>query len=205
MDKKNKYRLSFTAASLRAPEMAEMARRYSEEGPESLTKESMLKGRSSKTAVRELIELKLRIETLTEQQMQLLAQGDVLVQKQMALLTVCKLYPFIRDFVVEVLREKALVFDYQITEGEFTTFFRRKSEGHPELEALADSTKYKIKQVTFKMLEQAGLIDDIRTKKINPQLVDGKVVKAVAEEDPQWLKIYLLPDSEVDNSRNNYA
>jgi hypothetical protein len=202
MDREKKYRLSFTAASLRVPEMADMAKLYLNEGPGSVTKESLIKGRSTKTAVRELTELKLRIETLTQQQLEVLAEGDVVVQKQIALLAVCKLYAFVRDFVVEAVREKALVFDYQLTGGEYTTFLRRKSEEHPELETLAESTAYKIKQVTFKMLEQAGIIDSIRSKKINPQLVDEKVIKAIIEDDPEWLKIYLFSDIEVTNRAN---
>lgn len=199
MDREKKYRLSFIAASLRVPEMAEMARMCLNEGLENITKETLLKGRSSKTAVRELTELKIRIGTLTEQQLSLLAQGDVLAQKQLSLLAVCKAYAFIRDFVVEVVREKALVFDYQMTGGEYATFLRRKTEERPELEAVSESTMYKIKQVTFKMLEQAGIIDSVKSKRINPQIVDEQVIKAVVEDDPEWLKIYLLSDMEVAN------
>lgn len=202
MDREKKYRMSFTAASLRVPEMAEMARMVQVEGLENITKEALIKGRSSKTAVRELIELKIRIGTLTKQQLDLLAEGDVLIQRQLSLLAVCKTYAFIRDFVVEVVREKALVFDYQMTEGEYITFLRRKSEEHPELDALTESTQYKIKQVTFKMLEQSGLIDSTKSKKINPQLVDEQVTKAVVQDDPQWLKVYLMSDSEIENRKN---
>ncbi|MFB9862453.1 DUF1819 family protein [Rufibacter immobilis] len=194
-----KYRLSFTAASLRLLEMSEMAKLYLEEGAENITKGAIIRGRNSRTTDREFRELKFRVEKLTKRQLEILATGDVLAQKQIALLAICKLYAFIRDFVVEVLREKSLAFNYQITEGEYTSFFRRKSEIHQELENLTESTAKKIKQVTFKILEQTGLIDNIESRSINPQIVEEKVVRAVVEDDPEWLKIYLLSDMEVAN------
>lgn len=195
----SKYRLSFTAASLRLPEMSEMAKRFLEEG-HSITKEAIITGGNKRTTDREFRELKFRLETLTPQQLEFLAFGDFLIQKQIALLSICKLYGFIRDFIVEVLREKALVFDFQLTDGEYNTFFRRKSEVHPELDAIANSTARKVKQVTYKMLEQTGLIDNIVSKKIIPQIVDGKVIRAIVDDDPKWLKIYLLSDMQVSNS-----
>src|SRR5690606_14768263 len=109
MDNK-KYRLSFTAASLRLPEMSEMAKRFLEEGHKKITKEDIITGGNTRTTDREFRELKFRLVTLTPQQLEFLAFGDFLIQKQIALLSICKLYGFIRDFIVEVLREKALVF-----------------------------------------------------------------------------------------------
>jgi hypothetical protein len=199
MDKEKKYRLSFTAASLRLPEMVELARSYLNEEINNIEKELVIRGRNARTTDREFREIKFRIDTLTPNQLNILANGDAPAQKQIALLGMCKLYSFIRDFVVEVMRAKALVFDYQMTEGEYITFYRRKSDIHPELEDLADSTAKKIKQVTFKILEQTGLLDSVDNKTIVPQLLDRRVIKAVVEDDPEWLKIYLLSDSDIAN------
>ena len=199
MNKVGKYRLSFTAASLRLQEMSEFAREYCEKGLEVITKESIIRGGNERTAVREFREIKFRINTLTDRQIEILAYGDMLSQKQIALLSMCKLYAFIRDFIVEVLRNKALVFDYQLTEGEYVTFFRRKSEEHRELEEMAESTAKKIKQVTYKVLEQAGMIDNVKSKTIIPQIVEPQVINAILEDDTEWLKIFLLSDPEILN------
>ena len=148
---------------------------------------------------REFSELKLRIESLTDNQLDILAYGDLVSKKQIALLSICKSYAFIRDFMVEVLRNRVLVFDFQLTEGAYFTFFRRKSEEHPELEEVTETTTKKIRQVTFKILEQAGMIDSVRSKKIIPQILDAKVINAIVEDDPEWLKIFLLSDIEISN------
>lgn len=199
MNKSGKYRLSFTAASLRLQEMSEFAREYKEKGLDFITKESIIRGGNERTAVREFREIKHRINSLTERQIAILACGDLISQKQIALLSICKLYTFIRDFIVEVLRNKALVYDFQVTEGEYITFIRRRIELHPELEEITETTAKKIKQVTFKILEQAGMIDNVKSKEIIPQLVDPQVINAILEDDPEWLKIFLLSDLEISN------
>jgi hypothetical protein len=51
----------------------------------------------------------------------------------------------IRDFVVEAIREKILVFDYQITEGDYISFYRRKLDLHPEMDTITELTEKKIK------------------------------------------------------------
>ena len=101
--------------------------------------------------------------------------------------------------MVEVLREKLLVFDYQITEGDYISFYRRKSELHPEIEKLTEITQNKIKQVTFKILEQAGIIDNVKNKMIQPQLLDSNVINTIASDNKQWLKVFFMSDMDIEN------
>ncbi|MBU1821160.1 MAG: DUF1819 family protein, partial [Bacteroidetes bacterium] len=192
-----KYRLSFTGASLMLAEMSELARWYLEHGRESVDKQAIIKGQKTKTIVTQFREVKLRVDSLTQPQLELLAYGDQVAQKQVALLSVCKVYSFIRDFLVEVVREKALVFNFQITDGEYLTFFRRKQELHPELNEVTENTNAKIRQVLFKILVQTNLIDSVRSKQITPPILDPKVARSVVAEDPEWLKVYLLSDQDM--------
>lgn len=180
-------------------EMSELAKLYLEQGLENIDKQRVIKGQKGKTIETQYREIRLRIDTLTQTQLEILAYGDLVAQKQIALLGVCKVYSFIRDFIVEVLRDKALVFNYQITEGEYITFFRRKRELYPHLDTLTENTTRKVRQVVFKILEQASLIDSANSKLITPFILDHKVARAVAEEDPEWLKVYLLSDLDIAN------
>jgi len=92
-----------------------------------------------------------------------------------------------------------LLFDYSLTEGEFITFLRRKTDIHPELEKITDKTTYKIKQVTFKILEQADIISDIRDKMIQPQLIEPEVMRVIANDNKEWLKVLLVSDADINN------
>ena len=158
-----------------------------------------LGGGKATTGSRMLFEYNKRIAVLTDEQLDLLIDGSLSSQKQIAFLSICKCYDFIRDFTVEVVREKMLLFDYALTEREFITFLRRKTDIHLELEKITYKTTYKIKQVTFKMLEQADIIHDIRDKIIQPQLIEPEVMKVIANDNREWLKVLLVSDYDIQN------
>ena len=200
--REEKYRLSFTGASLMLPEMAALAHAVLTQKKQAIDKTAIIKGQKAKTINNQFRELTLRVESLTSKQLEILSLGDTASQKQIALLGICKAYSFIREFVVEVLREKAQAFDYQLSEGEYSAFSRRKSADHPELENITENTAKKIKQVTLKILEQTGLLDNIKSKKINPQLIDSTVIRAVAEDNEEWLKVFLISDRELANAHS---
>lgn len=194
-----KYSFSFTTSSLRLNEMILVAIAIAEKRDIDYINE--LGGGNSKTGRKMLSEFEKRISNLTSRQVDILANGDFLSQKQIAFLSICKTYLFIRDFVVEVLREKILVFDYQITEGDYISFYRRKLDLHPEMDTLTDITQKKIKQVTFKILEQAGIIDSIKSKVIQPQIIDRKVSDAIVSDNPNWLKVLFISDMDITTMR----
>lgn len=151
------------------------------------------------TGKRMLSEYQKRLSMLTTPQLNVLANSDYINQKHIAFLSVCKTYGFIRDFVVEVLRDKLLVYDYQISEGEYISFFRRKADLHPEMESLTENSQYKIRQVVFTILAQAGIIDSAKNKIIQPQILDTKVIETIAEDDTQWLKVFFMSDIDISN------
>ncbi|MDW7690435.1 DUF1819 family protein [Flammeovirgaceae bacterium SG7u.111] len=189
------YNFSFTGFSLKVKEMSKIA--YKIEQGEEIDYTNELGHGKKTTGQRAFSEIAKRLNVLTERQKELLINGDLVSQKQIALLSVCKCHFFLRDFVVEVLREKQLVFDYQLTFGEFASFIRRKSEVHANLEEKSDSSIYKIRKVTFQILEESGLIDNNRDKTIQPQILAPEVVNAICQDDPNWLKLFFVSDIDI--------
>ena len=135
MVENKKYILSFTAASLRLNEMVKVASALMDDDSTNLNevRDSRIVFGSVKnrTTEREFREIKHRLEKLTHDQLEILVHGDLISQKQIAFLGVCKHYDFIRDFTVDVVRDKALVFDYQIRESDFNSFINSKISTHP--------------------------------------------------------------------------
>jgi hypothetical protein len=199
MTKTNKYDFSFTASSLRLNEMILVARACHDGVEVDYTNE--LGGGKSSTGKRMLSEFKKRISHLTPAQLDVLLNSDLVTQKQLTLVSVCKPYSFIREFIVEVVREKVLVYDYQITDGDYISFYRRKFDLHEEMDSLTELTEKKIKQVTFKILEQAGLINDIKNRIIQPQIIDYKLIKALVQDNPNWLKVLLVSDTDIQRAK----
>lgn len=195
----DKFDFSFTASSLRLNEMLLVARAHYNGIEVDYTND--LGGGKSSTGKRMLSEFKKRISHLTPNQLEVLIKGDLISQKQLAFVSICKSYSFIKEFVVEVVREKALVYDYQITNGDYISFYRRKFDLHEEMDSLTELTEKKIKQVTFKILEQAGLINDIKNRIIQPQIIDYKLMKALVQDNPNWLKVLLVSDMDIQRAK----
>ena len=191
-----KYEFSLTASSLRVNEMILFATKYINEG--------LLEFKSDKgtTNKRMVSEFKKRLDHLTVNQQELLLNSNFSNQKQLAFLSACKTYSLLRDFVIEVVREKYLIMDYNLTETDYISFIRRKEINHDELANLTDQTQAKVKQVIFKILEQAGIIDNVRDKEIQLQLLGESTKKSIIEDNPEWLKVFLLSDMDIQNELN---
>ena len=191
-----KYEFSLTGSSLRVNEMILFATKYINEG--------LLEFKSDKgtTNKRMVSEFKKRIDNLTVNQQELLLNSNFSNQKQLAFLSACKTYSLLRDFVIEVVREKYLIMDYNLTETDYISFIRRKEINHDELANLTDQTQAKVKQVVFKILEQAGIINNVRDKEIQLQLLGGSTKKSIIEDNPEWLKVFLLSDMDIQNELN---
>jgi len=202
----SKYILSFTAASLRLNEMIKVAKAAYDNNSTDLqvVKESgvVFSSVKTRTSDREFREVRKRLEKLTPEQISILINADLISQKQIAFLAVCKRYEFIRDFTIEVIRDKVLVFDFKLNESDFNSFINSKILLHPELEAFSESTRKKAKQVMYRILEQAGIINNAVEKAILPQILQQDVINAIVRDDPAWLKIYMMPDRDIKQLRH---
>lgn len=197
----SKYNFSFTSSSLRYRELEKVVEHLFLNAPLDYTNEF---GRGKSTTGKRLYnEIKKRYNSLTDDQCKLYLNTDTQSQKQLAFLSVCKSHKFIRDFVVEVIRDKSLVFDYQLTEGEYLSFFRRKKEEHDEMNQLSETSFKKVKQVTFKFLEQAGIINNIKEKIIQPQFLMDEIKKVIADDNPDLLKLFMVSDADIENIKKH--
>lgn len=191
----HKYSFSFTTASLMINGMVQIAE--SKRNNSDFNYIEILGNGKSATGKKYYAELNKRLKNLSSHEIDLLIDGDLPTQKQICFLAVCKTYGFIKDFTIEVLRNKFLVYDYEITDGDYLSFFRGKMQEHEELEKLTQQTETKVKRVIFKIYEQSGIIDNVKTKIIQPQFVNSKVKETVRKDNPNWLKIFLISDTDI--------
>jgi hypothetical protein len=201
MNRPLKYSLSFTAASFRLHDFLRVANSFKDFAGEidirKVNSEEVLSKGNQKTSNREMAEFIKRYNSLTTPQRQLLIDGTLDEQKIITLLAIVKSNSFIRDFVIEVVRDKFLIFDFQLTEGDFKSFLNRKSELHPELEAFAEGTIYKAKQTMFKILADSGLIDNIRSRMLIKIWLSPNTVKVITDDNPEFLKAFLFSDADL--------
>jgi len=195
MTKNSSYSFSFLTASMNIHEMVKVAQSIVEEREIDATNE--LGNGKQNTGKKKLQEYSNRINTLTQQQLYILANGNLNSQQQIAYLSICKSYGFIRDFVVEVLRDKLLLFDYQLEDSDYLSFYRRKAELYPRMESFTENSKKKIRQITLRILAEADIIDSTSNKMIKIQIVDPAVERVILDDNPNWLKVFLKSDLDI--------
>jgi hypothetical protein len=207
MPQTDTYSFSFTGASLLPAESLRLAELLYEYGPEEMERlrmeQDLLNKGNVNTGKRQARELLKRLTVLPESLQTYLLDADQQGQRYVLFLGTCLAYRFIYDFVLEVLRPKALVFDFALLDSDYDRFVRGKRQAHPELDELTDSSERKIKQRTLTMLEQAGLTQatNLGLQILNP-ILPYQLQQRIVREEPAWLRLFLLPDSAIKNLMN---
>lgn len=200
---KNKYNFSYTGFSLRIPEMLKMAKSIYHKSDFDYINE--LGNGKATTAKKFRNEINKRLKTLTDEQLEVFVNGGLTAQTQIGFLAICKVHGYIRDLMIELIREKYLLFDTIITDGDYISFFRQKAEHHPEMATLTEKTANKIQQVTLRILEQAGIINNPKDKIIQPILLEEDVIRSVVNDNSSWLKIFMVSDMDIENWEKQYG
>ena len=197
-----KYTFSFTGASVLIAETLAIAEEYNRLNDwraveKSLLDNNLLNKIKQATFKREFSEIKKRLSLLTQYQLQLMIQGSLNDAKAMILLSLVKSYSFLHDFIIEVIRNKYLLFDTVISDIDYIRFVNTKSLSHNELNAITEATAKKVKQVVFKLLVQVGLITHSRNGSILKPILNGKVIDVIIDDDPALLSAFLFSNEEI--------
>jgi len=139
------------------------------------------------TRKREFGELKIRLSTLSNDEINYLSSASLENQRMVAFISCVRLYRILQEFLDEVVLYKIQAFDYQLDSMDFNSFLYNKSVDHEEIHVLSEITKKKVQQVIFKMFEQAGLIDDVRTKKLQVPFLDYGIKSIIPESEHKYL------------------
>jgi uncharacterized protein YdeI (YjbR/CyaY-like superfamily) len=204
-----KYTLSYTTASLSVYEMEVIAQLYLETKDwESVARlaieENALQKGTVSSRKRLFNELKKRLQTLTNAQLAFFGDASSSDAKNLAMLSCFKLYGFIYDFATEVMRKKLLLFDYQLLNSDYESFYDSKRVAFENLNEISESTQKKLKQVMFRMFEQAGFIDSVKEKHIHKPYLSDELVRLVVEDDPKLLSGFLYSDADINAMKERF-
>jgi predicted transcriptional regulator len=202
MVNKDKYSFSFTGASALITETLIIAEEYKNLQDWKAVKNSLMEHNSlnkikQSTFKREFSEIKKRLSSLSEEQLYLLINGTYDDSKAMILLSLIKVYTFLNDFIVEVLRNKYLQFDTNISENDYFKFVNSKCISHNELNEITEVTTKKVKQVIFKLLEQVGLVTQTKNGTILKPILSLAAVDVIINENPIQLSAFLYSNEEI--------
>jgi hypothetical protein len=199
---KNKYSFSFTGASALPAETLVIAEEYIrlqdwERVKVSVLENNLMYKTKQNTSKRMYSEIKKRLELLTNEQLNLLVSGSPDESRAMVLLSLLKAYSFFKDFIIEVIRAKFLLYNKNIFASDYTCFFYAKAITNDELNNISEKTTKKVKQVLFKMLEQVGLINSAKEGVIIKPFLSDDAIRIILKDDVSLFAGFLLPDAEI--------
>jgi hypothetical protein len=119
----------------------------------------------------------------------------------MLLLSICRRFAFIREFVEEVVRAKALALETHLTPGDFVRFFDLKGAEAPEVDALTEKSRDKVRQVLIRMLAEGGVLNSTSEMGIQRPSPSSGLIALVSKKIPADLKVFLLSDTEIRHNR----
>ena len=188
-----KYSMAFTTCSLLNSESIQVAELYLEHKNWSqvsriATDSNLLQYRTVSALKRTLSEIVSRLKLLSDEAINLLVNGYKEEKLQILWLAVCLRYPFIYEFSVEVVRKKYRSMQYKIEQFDFDAFFNSKMNYHESLENITGTTRKKLKQVLFKMMKEAEIID--RDDNVQASLLSEKIISVVGNMNHEYLMVF---------------
>jgi hypothetical protein len=192
--------MSFTSGALLYQESLGVANLLEKVGDWDVVRErvidaNLLQMRTLNASKRIFREVASRLKQLTPAELALLRTGTRQEQNHLLWLAICKRYRFIYDFAADVVREKFLRLDFDLSYDAYDVFFNNKAEWHPEVEGVAESTRKKLRQVLFKMMREANLLT--QDNQILPAMPTPREIKVITADSPSYLLAFPISPTEV--------
>ncbi|MFZ4618205.1 MAG: DUF1819 family protein, partial [Rectinemataceae bacterium] len=174
------YRLSFTFGGLLFPESVLIAQRYLVRSDwavlmaEAQQGELLRKTRTS-SRYRYFREIRDRLAGAWPFEIERIAKEGS-GARYAAFAICCRHYAFVGDFVHEVVWDKVNMKSGQIGLDDYYHFLESKTPLHPELSKLSETTRAKLRQVTFRMLSEGMLLEKGRDHRIKIPSIPGDLV-----------------------------
>ncbi|WP_336274628.1 DUF1819 family protein [Vreelandella indica] len=196
----DRYRISFTSGSLYHRESVMLVELYLSvqdwDGVrDQALSSNLLQARTESTAKRTCREAIARLKTLRDAEITFLSDANHQDQAHLLWVAVCRLYRFMADFAVEVVRERYISMKLDLSFEDFDAFYNRKSEWHDELDKASASTRDKLRQVSFRMLWEAGLLSKANT--INTVLLSPGLTDLILRNNPDEFRYFPVFDSDI--------
>ena len=188
------YVMSFSVGGLWVNESLVVARLHVEGEPWEQTMLRALKqgaGSLPKVASnrRTLREISNRLAQLTpEERRFMLQEADRTDQLALLWLATCRTYRFVGEFALEVIRERYLSYQFDLSLEAFDILFEAKAEWDEGLAKLSNSTRKKLRQVLFRIMREAEILT--RDGRIQTAILSPRLKVLVEEKNPSELAYF---------------
>lgn len=134
----------------------------------------------------------VRVEALTQDQLQVLKSGSLSDKKYMTMVSIMKTERLIRELLNEVYVDKIDMGQKIIDDGDINVFFRRKAEEHEDVAKFQDVTIKKLKQVIKKILKELELVRPLgKSMEILPPIPSKQFIDAIEQEESSIKSVFI--------------
>lgn len=137
-----------------------------EEWLEAIVNQNVLQKRSDASAKRNAATIKKRLEGMSDQYLEQIAFGSTELSTQLMFAATLINCTLLADFMRNVVLDAKRMFRENLDAGDWESFWDDRCRLFPELAQMSESSTYKISQVAFKAIADAGYIESTRSKKL---------------------------------------
>lgn len=189
----DRYALSFTSGGLLVREADVIVAEYLRLRDwmavrHVVTEQNLLQARTTSSSLRVTRETIQRLSVFDDSELELVAESSLTERCHLMWAAACRRYELIGDFAEEVVRERFLLMTPTLGIEDFERFMMGKSLWHPELDELKPSTRAKLRQCVFRMLQEAGLRSEEGA--IVPAVLSERVHVALAARGPSDVRFF---------------
>ena len=152
--------------------------------------ENLIKYKSSKSVVRVNSPIFRRLNVMDSEMLDEFVHTDIETSKYILLYTIMKTDRLVRDFVVEVYKDKLLMRKDYIEKFDIDNWYEEKCILSNTLRERTESTAAKLKQVIMKILQDSGLVikEKNRFKIVRPLLKEKYISMLDKKGDIEYAK-----------------
>lgn len=130
-------------------------------------------------------EIQKRLSLLNEHQVDVISEDNSQDVRQLVWIAICKQYPFIGDFSIEVLAPAYINGRSQVDYDDYGYFFNSKADWHPELEKVSDKTRSNARQTLFQIMRQCELLTE--SNQLIPQMISSALQNCTPDSEIEYI------------------
>lgn len=196
----SRYNMSFTYGSLLHQESLIVSRVYLETDDwirtrQTVVDQNLLQIRTVSALKKISGNICLRLMALDRAELEYLSGASYQEQAYLLWIAICRRHLLIREFAIEVIRERYLAMRDDLHYADYDSFVNGKAQSNEELECIKPGTHAKLRQVLFKMLREADLLS--AGHNIKPAILTDDFVRLIGSRSPDDLLVFPMPESDM--------
>lgn len=131
--------------------------------------------------------LRKRLGLMPPELWEMVANGTTEVAIQSLLAAAIKHSRLLGDFMLQVVRRHYKEFNAKLLPREWDSFLEECAHIDPTVESWSQSTKNKMGQVVYRILAEAGYLDDTRSLNVQPVMITPEVSKFLHAHKEEYI------------------